>query len=648
MKRYGRQLIRFWRRGTRPLFSGAVLGLLVSWLFVAFVALPAMWPVPVEAQQTTAAADNSKFCFTPAECSADMIKESLCVSGSGCCTDDRCFKPGEGCPSGTDDTETQGKCYAKSPPIELTISLGSTTRVLDVGDYIQAAYRYGIGIVVFLAGVMIMVGGLMYLTAGDSGRISRAKGLIVDSLLGLAVALSAYVILNTINPQLLSLQLPKIPIVKTESFVGCQATQYCYPCGEKYGLTQDYIEALKTSKITDTSSQKDNQACDSKYIVPHSDSKKVVTCTGGGCGCASDGDCSDVNFKCLAVSNNNQPTGTACTKTKPKEGTLGWGCYACTPNKGSCSKNGQDQSCCSGFCNGKACTSGQPGDSCDASVIPIFGNNGNSSCVTGICQTDGDDSCSTGGVGARCDNVSQCKGFKCSSGAWKNFCSPGKIYSWCGKDEQCQAGHKCLTASYKLVFWKSAKMCVPQSVYEEKIDTIDIPVNSIPSQQDEVEIGWTPATLTRDRGLPCYNDADCPAISRELGLSPAADTCAEFFGEKFGVCTDGELGSLCATNTDCSDGLFCVSLGTGTTSRMTDKAPGFCSDGSNGSMCRDQQDCKSKLCNTKGDNFVCVSGMAGSRCSDDGRCASKSLVCEGGAEKGFCVPAKSACPLTSK
>lgn len=62
----------------------------------------------------------------------------------------------------------------------------------------------GLNIVYFLAGVIaiivIIVGGITYATsAGNSGNITKAKNLILYSIVGLVIVLSAFVITNFVS-----------------------------------------------------------------------------------------------------------------------------------------------------------------------------------------------------------------------------------------------------------------------------------------------------------------------------------------------------------------------------------------------------------------------------------------------------------------
>ena len=77
----------------------------------------------------------------------------------------------------------------------------------SIAKYIQAIYNYAIGIVGILAAVVLMFGGVRWLTAGGSpDKITDAKAWIGASLSGLVLALASYMILNTINPDLVNLK----------------------------------------------------------------------------------------------------------------------------------------------------------------------------------------------------------------------------------------------------------------------------------------------------------------------------------------------------------------------------------------------------------------------------------------------------------
>jgi hypothetical protein len=73
--------------------------------------------------------------------------------------------------------------------------------------YIAAWYKYLIGGIGILATVMMMYAGVLWITAaGSSEQIGKAKGFIGSSLTGLILAISSYMILYQINPDLINLK----------------------------------------------------------------------------------------------------------------------------------------------------------------------------------------------------------------------------------------------------------------------------------------------------------------------------------------------------------------------------------------------------------------------------------------------------------
>ena len=76
-----------------------------------------------------------------------------------------------------------------------------------LGDYIQSWYTLIISIVGIIATVMLMWGGMKWLTSrGNSGTISDAKDIIWSAIIGLVLTLLSWTILYLINPKLLEMQ----------------------------------------------------------------------------------------------------------------------------------------------------------------------------------------------------------------------------------------------------------------------------------------------------------------------------------------------------------------------------------------------------------------------------------------------------------
>lgn len=90
-----------------------------------------------------------------------------------------------------------------------------------IGFYITEIYKYAVGIVSILASIVIMWGGVRWLTAGGNQEaVGDAKKWIEGALSGLVLVMTSYLILNFVNPDLTSFKLITItPIegVKSET-----------------------------------------------------------------------------------------------------------------------------------------------------------------------------------------------------------------------------------------------------------------------------------------------------------------------------------------------------------------------------------------------------------------------------------------------
>ncbi|MBN1584996.1 hypothetical protein JW899_01380 [Candidatus Uhrbacteria bacterium] len=574
-----RSAIRFWRGGFRPLISGTVFG------FVALGASAAvLMPVLVAPPVSAAVKSPNQNCFSAVECHEDMAGQPLCGKSGGCCVGDRCFVPGDGCTS-TSPEAVMGRCYAKSPPVSLTVGFGGVNQVVDIGEYLNLAYKYGLGIAAFLAAIMMIVGGFMYLTAGDSGRSSQGKEYIVNAVYGLAVAIGAYVLLATVNPDLLKMSLPKVPIVKRETFIGCTLTQHCHPCGESYDVWV----------AEDGSPPSGDDLC--PWTVPSGSKNKPsqgkyfgAECVGNNCYMAAKEnglsgmsleECRFTSSRCRLPIAGGADTGGRCGLVTGNE--TGYVCAVCVPDGGPCTPDGKNELCCGGFCGNGKCSPGQPGDQC----------NDNKECVSGICQSTLFNSCSTGQAVSPCDDRKECApGLFCQT-TGNNTCSPGTKYSWCslqeeitGGDRECASGLTCL--GYVCSDTPSLTPCVPGTEQ-----------SSCPS------------------GAPYCS----------TGLNSVPGAAGLFF------CSDGSAGSPCGEDGECAP----VSVGWGSgTAQICVKTIHTCGTGENGTICENGYDCRSGFCGQTPKGGVCVSGSVGSRCGagesphGSGKCAT-GLVCRKGA-----------------
>lgn len=90
-------------------------------------------------------------------------------------------------------------------------------KVSDLAEYLETLYNFVIGTAGLIAATMMIVGGFQYLTSGgDSSRVTAAKSRITNALIGLVLALSAFLLLNTINPALVNFKTPTVESVSSE------------------------------------------------------------------------------------------------------------------------------------------------------------------------------------------------------------------------------------------------------------------------------------------------------------------------------------------------------------------------------------------------------------------------------------------------
>lgn len=82
---------------------------------------------------------------------------------------------------------------------------GTATSGIGLSAYLQQIYIWAVAAASGLAVVMIMWGGVEYMTSAGGGGVEEAKKRISAALMGLLLALGSYVILNTINKDLLKL-----------------------------------------------------------------------------------------------------------------------------------------------------------------------------------------------------------------------------------------------------------------------------------------------------------------------------------------------------------------------------------------------------------------------------------------------------------
>lgn len=96
-------------------------------------------------------------------------------------------------------------------PTNLQTELGECPPTTDIGSYIIRIYQFGVGISGILAVGMIVAGAIYYsVSAGSPDKQNDAKSMITSALWGVALLLGSFLILNTINPEIVALKSPGV------------------------------------------------------------------------------------------------------------------------------------------------------------------------------------------------------------------------------------------------------------------------------------------------------------------------------------------------------------------------------------------------------------------------------------------------------
>lgn len=86
-----------------------------------------------------------------------------------------------------------------------------------IAEYLSAIFEYSIKIIGILAIIVIMLGGILWLTAaGSKERLGQAMNFIKGGVLGITIALCSYALLFILNPNLVILKSINVNYIKEE------------------------------------------------------------------------------------------------------------------------------------------------------------------------------------------------------------------------------------------------------------------------------------------------------------------------------------------------------------------------------------------------------------------------------------------------
>lgn len=379
-------------------------------------------------------------CFKADECAASPYFGTLSELAPECKDDAKaasegrfyyCYAPPpKVCQPGSTDTN----CAVK-----LQVSIGGK-EISGLEGYISALYQYLIAISGILAGIMIVWAGVKWLmSAGNAEMISDAKHKIGGAIIGLVLVVMSYVLLQTINPALVTLKLPPIKLSRRlEAMSGGFCTvQSGIKCGEPFDCSTnpELCGGTATGNCSgqicgDPTNETCTQVIASKILDP-----------GGDVGYGTPSDWINPKY---SVGDFKGASHVCISKTEKSE------CQNCQSfdykyKNLKYSKTFRLHKCASTACPclvtyekgaNMSCTSAQaPGGSCNIDA----------ECGAGlICNTQWGNTCKPPGEkDEKCANDHDCnlsKGLHCNT-AWGNTCQPPlSAGDKCATNIDCQSG----------------------------------------------------------------------------------------------------------------------------------------------------------------------------------------------------------------
>ena len=137
----------------------------------------------------------------------------------------------------------------------------------DLQTYIPGIFKLAIGIASVLAVLMIIIGGVEYITTDAIQGKSDGKARIQNALWGLVLVLVSWILLYTINPKLTVFDLNvKKTTVNTDSNVDTGNNPYINEGGSTTGLEQNNASSSSINKFQ----QGGNNSSENESVFMHS------------------------------------------------------------------------------------------------------------------------------------------------------------------------------------------------------------------------------------------------------------------------------------------------------------------------------------------------------------------------------------------
>lgn len=163
--------------------------------------------------------------------------------------------------SAADIQGTESRAEKDRIKVEFQVPFGDVKNGITLPEYINAIYKYLLSFGLVLSGILLAIGGFQYV----AGKPGEGKTMIVNSITGMVLLSSVYLILQTINPA--TLDLPEIGISEVDRDAAGAATmlnqteisvpKHWYPLKNAddpigFGIpapSQTTLDKLKTDKM---------------------------------------------------------------------------------------------------------------------------------------------------------------------------------------------------------------------------------------------------------------------------------------------------------------------------------------------------------------------------------------------------------------
>ncbi len=162
-------------------------------------------------------------CWTLDDCQKERTRIGITVADN---TNEKALYQGTDAVAACGGTENKDippqKVGFCSPISQATteVNFYGKTSFNGIGDFLQYTYKLVIILAGVLAVIMIIIGGIEWMTSGGSpDRITQGRKRIGGAIVGLILAVTSYMILYQINPYMVNLRPPQAWLINPQAFV---------------------------------------------------------------------------------------------------------------------------------------------------------------------------------------------------------------------------------------------------------------------------------------------------------------------------------------------------------------------------------------------------------------------------------------------